>query len=211
MVEIIRTLDEHSLKHIVKILDNGGVISFPTETVYALAVDAANFDAVAKIYDLKRRYSEKALPVLVGDIYQAKRIAEFDERAKKLAFYFFPGPLTLVLKIKPHCNLANNVLQGKETVGIRMPSNVASIKILQAFGRPLIGTSANISNKESAVDAYEVLEDFEGKIDILVDKGRAEHGQPSTIVDLSSEKVTILREGVIPKKIIADLLGEDIF
>ncbi len=211
MIEIIRDLNENTLPKIVKIIDYGGVIAFPTETVYALATDASNFDSVEKIYKIKRRFNDKALPILVGDIYQAKRIAEFDERAKKLAFFLFPGPITLVLKSKKHSNLATNINQQFGTVGIRMPSNVAAIKILQAVGRPLVGTSANISTQASAVTGEEVLKVFDGQIDLLVDKGATDLGIPSTIIDLTEEKVKILREGSIPRTVIEEILGEKTF
>jgi L-threonylcarbamoyladenylate synthase len=208
MIEIIRELNEHTLQKIVKIIDDGGVISFPTETVYALAADASNFDAVEKIYSIKRRFNEKPLPVLVGDIYQAKRIAEFNDKAKKLAFHFFPGSITLILKAKTHSNLAKNINLEFGTVGIRMPNHIAALKILQAVGRPLVGTSANISNQENANDSYQVLNVFENKIDLLIDKGPTEIGIPSTIVDLTDEKVKILREGAIPRSLIEEILGE---
>ena len=207
MVEIIRELNDQLLKKIVKILDNGGVIAFPTETLYALAADASNAQAVEKIYAIKRRFNNKPLPVLVGDIYQAKRIVEFDDRAKALALHLFPGPITLVLKAKIHSNLASNVNQQIGTVGIRMPNNLTAIKILQAVGRPLVGTSANISNAEEATNAYEVLRDFEGQIDLLVDQGEVEIGIPSTIVDLTTDQVKILREGAIPRAKIEEILG----
>jgi L-threonylcarbamoyladenylate synthase len=207
MIEIIRELNEQTLSKIVKVVDDGGIISFPTETVYALAADASNPQAVEKIYALKRRFNDKPLPVLVGDVYQAKRIVEFDERATKLSFRFFPGPITLVLKSKPHSNLASNINQNIGTMGIRMPNHLPTLKILQAVGRPLVGTSANISDTESAIDAYAVLRDFDNQIDLLIDKGTAEIGVPSTIVDLTGEEVKILREGAIPRKLIEETLG----
>ncbi len=207
MVEIIRELNEYSLKKIVKVIDDGGVVAFPTETVYALAADAGNPEAVEKIYAIKRRVNHKPLPVLVGDIYQAKRIAEFDERAKKLALMLCPGPITIVLKTKPHSNLAKNINQDIGTVGIRMPNNIPALKILQAVGRPLVGTSANISNAENSVDAYQVLAEFDKKIDLLVDKGKTEIGIPSTIVDLTGDEVKILREGAVPSQRILDILN----
>ena len=210
MIEIIRELNEQTLKKVVRVIDDGGVISFPTETVYALAADASNFEAVEKIYNIKRRFNDKPLPILVGDVYQAKRIAEFDERAKKLAFLLFPGPITLVLKSKIHNNLAKNVNQEMGTVGIRMPNNLPAIKILKAVGRPLVGTSANISSQESAVDGEQVLRDFDNQIDLLIDKGKADIGIPSTIIDLTNEKAKILREGAISRKIIEEILGETI-
>lgn len=207
MVEIVRELNEQILKKIVKIIDDGGIIAFPTETVYALAGDAANSEAVAKIYSLKQRVSDKPLPILVGDIYQAKRICEFDERAKKLALVLFPGPITMVLKKKLYSNLAENINQNLGTVGVRMPNSLTSLKILQAVGRPLVGTSANISNYESATNAYQVLKDFEEKIDLVIDQGETEIGIPSTIVDLSTEEIKILREGAITAKRISEILS----
>lgn len=207
MVEIVRELNEQTLKKIVKIVDDGGIIAFPTETVYALAGDASNSEAVAKIYSFKQRNNDKPLPILVGDIYQAKRICEFDERAKKLALVLFPGPITIVLNKKPYSNLAANINQNINTVGVRMPNNLTSLKILQAVGRPLVGTSANISNADSSTNAYQVLKDFENKIDLIIDQGETEIGIPSTIVDLSAEEVKILREGAITAQKIADILS----
>lgn len=207
MVEVIRELNDYTLKKIVRVIDDGGVVAFPTETVYALAADAGNPEAVEKIYEVKRRVNDKPLPVLVGDIYQAKRIVEFDDRAKKLALMLFPGPITIVLKTKIHSNLAKNVNQDIGTAGIRMPNSIPALKILQAVGRPLVGTSANISNAQSAVDAYQVLAEFDNKIDIVVDKGATEIGVASTIVDLTTEDVKILREGAIPSRKILDILS----
>lgn len=208
MIEIIRELNDNTLKKIVRIIDDGGIIAFPTETVYALAADASNFSAVEKIYSIKRRFNDKPLPILVGDIYQAKRIAEFDERAKKLAFHLFPGSITLVLKSKSHNNLAKNINLDLDTIGIRMPNNLPAIKILKAVGRPLVGTSANLSTQKSAVTAEEVLQVFDTQIDLLIDKGKTDIGVSSTIIDLTGVQATILREGAIPRALIEDILGE---
>lgn len=210
MLEIFHELNEKNLKKLVKIIDDGGVISFPTETVYALAADAANEEAVDKIYKIKKRFSEKSLPILIGDISQARRIADFNEKANKLALHFFPGPITMVLRLKKHYSIAKNVNQSQDTIGIRMPSNSASLKILKAVGRPLVGTSANISNQNSAISAQEVLDTLGDNIDLLVDKGEVKFGFPSTIVDLTQEKVKILRQGVLPKEKIEDILNETI-
>lgn len=210
MTEIIHELDDFNISKIVRIIDDGGIISFPTETVYALVTDASNPDSVKKIYEIKKRFNDKALPILVGDIYQAKRIAEFNEKAQKLAFHLFPGAITLILNLNKHHNLAPNFNQNSKTVGIRMPNNVTAIKILKAVGRPLIGTSANISNQASALSGEEVLSSLNNQIDLLVDKGKTALGIASTIVDLTEEKTKILREGAISKKVIEDILGEEI-
>lgn len=208
MVEIIRELNEQILQKIVKVIDNGGIISFPTETVYALAADASNPKAVEKIYNLKKRAENKPLPVLVGDIYQAKRIAEFDSRAKKLSSILFPGPVTLLLKKKPHNNLAENITSNIDSVGIRMPNNLTALRILQALGRPLVGTSANISNAPDSTNAYQVLLAFDEQIDLLVDQGETEIGTPTTIVDLTNDQIKILRKGSISEKRILEILSD---
>jgi len=208
MSEIINELNEQTLRRIVKVIDDGGVLAFPTETVYALAADASNPEAVEKIYKLKRRFNDKPLPVLVGDVNQAKRIAEFDERAKKLALLFFPGPITLVLNTKARHNLASNINQQRATIGLRMPNNLPALKILKAVGRPLVGTSANITDQKSATLAAEVLQVFGDQIDMIIDKGAAETGIASTIVDLSGPQARILREGMISRKKIEEILGE---
>ena len=210
MLEIIHELNEASLKKIVKVIDNGGVIAFPTETVYALAADASNFNAVAKIYKLKNRFENKPLPILVGDIYQANRVVEFNKQAQELALRFFPGPLTIVLKSKIRGNLASNINQDIGTIGIRMPNNISALKILKAVGRPLVGTSANISNQKSAINAAEVIQAFSDKIDLLIDQGTTEIGIPSTIIDLSGAQAKLLREGTITRERIVAILGEEI-
>ena len=208
MLEIIHELTESTLRKIVKVIDDGGVVAFPTETVYALAADVSNYKAVEKIYQLKRRFSEKPLPILIGDINQAKRIAEFDERATKLALRFFPGSITLVLKANIRHNLASNVNPQGGTIGLRMPNNIAALKILKAVGRPLIGTSANISNQKSATCAAEIVNAFNDQINMIVDLGATESDIASTIIDLTEPQSKILREGVVSKKKIEDILGE---
>jgi len=210
MTEVITELDESSLKRIVKVIDNGGVIAFPTETVYALAVDASNYLAVEKIYKLKNRFSDKPLPVLVGDIYQANRIVEFNSMAQRLALNLFPGPITLVLKSNPKGNLAKNINHQIGSVGIRMPNSIAALKILKAIGRPIVGTSANITSQKSALSAEEVLKVFKGQIDIVVDQGAIAEGVPSTIVDLTESQAKILREGVISKEKIGSIIGQEL-
>ena len=210
MLEIIHELNEASLKKIVKVIDNGGVIAFPTETVYALAADASNFNAVAKIYKLKNRFENKPLPILVGDIYQANRVVEFNKQAQELALRFFPGPLTIVLKSKIRGNLASNINQDIGTIGSRMPNNISALKILKAVGRPLVGTSANISNQKSAINAAEVIQAFSDRIDLLIDQGTTEIGIPSTIIDLSGAQAKLLREGTITRERIVAIRGEEI-
>jgi L-threonylcarbamoyladenylate synthase len=209
MVDLIEGVDESILKQVIKIIDSGGVVCFPTETVYALAADASNSKAVDRIYDIKGRNSSKPLSVLVGDIYQAKRIVHFNERAQKLALRFFPGPLTMVLNTKPHHNLAPNINREIGTVGIRMPSHALSLKILKASGKAIVGTSANLSGGSvvNAANPKNVIKAIGDKIDIMVDQGETELGIDSTIVDLSTDETKLLRVGAISEEEIKRTLG----
>ena len=209
MLEVITEINDFILKKIVKIIDDGGVICFPTETVYALVVDASNDEAVKKIYSIKRRTSNKPLSVLVGDIYQAKRIVHFDERANKLALRFFPGPITMILKTKEHHNLSSLINKELGTVGIRMPDHILSLKIIKAIGRPVVGTSANLSGSSMhATEAKHIISSIGKKINLLIDQGPTELGIDSTIVDLSKDdEVSILREGALKKEEIYKILN----
>ncbi len=200
MTEIIRTLNDEALNKIAKVIANGGVIAFPTETVYALAADATNVEAVERIYQLKNRDRDKPLSILVGDVSHAKKIVEFDQKAHQLALKFFPGSLTLVLNSRNDSNLASNINKINDSIGVRMPSNHVALEILRAVNMPLIGTSANISAQKDAISGDEVLKFFDNKIDILVDQDVPITGIPSTIVDLSGAQLKILRMGGITKK-----------
>jgi len=206
-IKDIKEIDDTILREVVKIINSGGIISFPTETVYALAADAASEAAVKRIYEIKKRTSNKPLSLLVGDIYQAKTIVKFDERANKLALRFLPGPITLVLKTKEHGNISRYVNNDIGTVGIRMPDHLLSLKILKAIGRPLVGTSANISGFDQySTTGEDVISHLGNEIDLIIDSGKCELASPSTVVDLSGEEVKCLRIGNISEEEIKRVL-----
>ena len=208
MSRIYQKVDDKLLRLINKTLNNGGIIAFPTETVYALAADPADDEAVARIYELKGRDECKPLSLLVGDMYQASQVVEINEMAEKLAMRFFPGPLTIVLNKKPGGNLSKLVNTANDKIGIRMPSHLLTLKILKAFGRPIIGTSANISGSNSdAIDPFKVIDSFRD-VDLIVNLGKTEHQNFSTVVDASGHEIEILREGVIPKETILKALED---
>ena len=208
MTEIISNFDDIIARKINKILSQGGVVAFPTETVYALAVDASNDEAVKKVYALKGREICKPLSLLVPDMYQASQIVDINEKAEKLSLIFFPGPLTIVLNKKNICNLSSYVNAQSDKIGIRIPSHLLSLKILKNYGRPLVGTSANISgNNIDSTDPELVIKNFKD-IDLILDFGKTEYQNFSTVVDVSGEKTIILREGVIPANKIFKCLGE---
>lgn len=206
MSRIYQKVDEKLLRLINKILNSGGVISFPTETVYALAADPTDDEAVKNIYRLKGREQCKPLSLLIGDMYQASQVVELNEMAEKLAMRFFPGPLTIVLNKKPGGNLSSFVNNNSDKIGIRMPSHLLTLKILKAFGRPLIGTSANLSGKnDEAIDPFKVIDSFRD-IDLIVNLGKTEHQNYSTVVDATGEQIVILREGVLSRETILKAL-----
>ncbi len=208
MPKIIHELNQQNLALINKFITQGEIISFPTETVFALAADATNSFAVDRIYEAKKRSADKALPVLVKDLETAMSLVEFNKKAIKLAEKFFPGPLTLVLKTKINQSIAKNMHREKTTIAVRIPNSDAALKILEAVKVPLIGTSANLSNEPSAISAKEVEDYFQSKVSCIVEKSGPLLTIPSTIVDLSEDLPILVRSGAITKELIEEVLGE---
>jgi L-threonylcarbamoyladenylate synthase len=180
-----------------RILKGGGIVSFPTETVYALAADAYNQETVAKIYRIKRRDRSKPLSVFLRDADEARRVVDHVSRdAQKLMDKYWPGPLTLVFK----CNTCKlSVVLGKgNKLGIRVSPTKLIDRLLDACKVPFTATSANISGKKSCVAANRVHYFFNGRIDLILDGGRSTVFLPSTVLDVSGERVVLLRAGHIP-------------
>lgn len=181
-------------KEVAENLKQGKCAVFPTETVYGLACDMLNDEAVNRIYEIKGRERNKPLPVMIGrteDIYSvAKDIPYlFFEIAKK----YMPGPVTVILKKKE--TVSDIISGGLDTVGVRMPDHFFALRMIQFLGHPIIATSANLSGKPSPKDFSEAKKDMLGKCDIFIDEGKCAEGIPSTIIDLSGEKTKILRQG----------------
>lgn len=180
----------------VKILQKGGVIAFPTDTVYGLGADAFNSLAVERIYEIKNRPRHMQLPVLIADIKQLTTLANpIPEIAWFLAKRFWPGGLTLVL------HKADSVavyLAPGPTIAVRVPNHPICLILIQHLGNPIIGTSANISGQPSALTAEEVEQHLGGKIDFVINGGKCLGGKESTIVDATREPPVILRQGTIP-------------
>lgn len=184
-----------------QILRDGGIVAFPTDTVYGLGAVFTDEAAVQKLFEAKGRDEGKPLSILAGSIEQARLLAaEIPEQAERLMQKFWPGPLTLILKKRPE--ISDRITAGGDTVGIRMPDFPPALQLLEAAGAPLAAPSANLSGKRSAVTAGDVLEDLDGRIDLLLDGGTCPVGVSSTVVDLTGEAPLVLREGVISKKMI---------
>jgi L-threonylcarbamoyladenylate synthase len=180
----------------VKILQMGGVIAFPTDTVYGLGADAFNATAAEKIYEIKKRPKHRQLPLLIADVEQLTTLAKpISEIAWFLARRFWPGGLTLVLPKKD--SLPVHLASGP-TIALRVPNHPVCLALIQHLGNPLIGTSANISGQTPALTAEEVGQQLGGKIDFIINGGKCPGGKESTVADVTCESLVILRQGIIP-------------
>jgi len=175
----------------------GEAVAVPTETVYGLAADATNAQAVARIYEAKGRPSFNPLIVHVIDMAAAQHIATFDDEAGTLAERYWPGPLTLVLPLRDQSGIASIVTAGLPTIGLRVPAHRAMQALLQATDRPLAAPSANASGSISPTRAEHVLKSLGGRIPLIIDGGSTERGLESTIVAATGGQLRLLRPGPI--------------
>jgi L-threonylcarbamoyladenylate synthase len=180
----------------VNILQKGGVIAFPTDTVYGLGADVFNAVAVERIYEIKNRPKHLQLPLLIADIEQLTVLADpIPKIAKLLARHFWPGGLTLVLP--KTVSVPAHVAPGP-TIAVRIPDHPVCMALIQRLGNPIIGTSANISSQPAALTAQEVRQQLGERIDFIINGGKCPGGKESTVVDITDESLTILRQGIIP-------------
>lgn len=192
-----------------RLIAAGQPVAVPTETVYGLAADATNPAAVAAIYAAKGRPSFNPLIVHVLDLGAAQAIAVVDDRAAALAAAFWPGPLTLVLPMRPDSGIASLVTAGLETIAIRVPAHHAIRALLAATGKPLAAPSANASGAISPTRAGHVLASLNGRIALIIDDGATSAGLESTIV-LTSDPARLLRPGPIPADAIEAVIGKQL-
>jgi L-threonylcarbamoyladenylate synthase len=191
----------------VRSLSAGGLVAFPTETVYGLGADATNGKAVARLYAAKGRPSFNPLIAHVADAVAARTLAQFDAVAEQLAAAFWPGPLTLVLPKAPACPVADLATAGLETIAVRVPDHPVARDILTAFGKPIVAPSANRSGHVSPTTAEHVAADLQGRIDLIVDGGPTSVGVESTIVACLGRQPMLLRPGGVPRERIERTLG----
>jgi L-threonylcarbamoyladenylate synthase len=187
-------------------LADGGLVAFPTETVYGLGADAANPAAIARLYQAKGRPAFNPLIAHVGDLAAAGRIARFDATATLLAQAFWPGPLTLVLPKTDGCAVADLATAGLDTIAVRVPAHPVARAILRAFGGPVVAPSANLSGHVSPTAAAHVQSDLAGRIDLIVDGGPVAVGVESTIIGCF-EVPMLLRPGGLQRGEIERVLG----
>lgn len=184
----------NSISHAVDVLRLGGVVAFPTDTVYGLGALAFMPESIKLLYRIKRREHSKAIAILIANPEQlAEIVQQPTEAAQRLARRFWPGPLTLVLPRDP--KVPQELAPGN-TIGVRVPNHPVALALLKEAG-PMGVTSANLSGRDSAETAQEVLEQLEGRAHLILDGGRAPGGVPSTVVDMTGKLPKVLRSGPI--------------
>ena len=200
-------VSEDKFREAGQIIRDGGLVAFATETVYGLGADALNKEASAKIYAAKGRPSDNPLIVHIADVKALDELAkDVDEKTRMLAEAFWPGPLTMIVNksdIVPY-----SITGGLDTVAIRMPNHRVALGLIKASGRYIAAPSANTSGRPSTTKAEHVIEDLNGKIDMIIDSGAVKIGLESTIVDMTSKVPTILRPGYITREALSDVIGE---
>ncbi len=192
----MRFLDatDEAIKAAGYLMREGGVVVYPTETVYGIGAIPSDPDASQRICEIKQR-ADKPLPLIVADIAAARKIVEMTPEAEKLAARFWPGPLTLVLKSKVKYNMW--VTHGSTTLGIRVSPHPIASKLAKEAGGVIVSTSANISGDPPAQSAEEAKRLFGNKVDIILDGGPSQSGESSTVVDLSGGEIWLLRKGPV--------------
>ena len=198
--------DREAIEAAARCLAAGGLVAFPTETVYGLGAAARAGEAVARLYAAKGRPAFNPLIVHVADVAAARRVAVFTGAAETLAAQFWPGPLTLVLPKATGCIVADLALAGLDSVAVRVPAHPVARALLEAFGGPIVAPSANRSGHVSPTSATHVLADLRGRVDLIIDAGPCAVGVESTIVSCL-EQPTLLRPGGVPREAIEATLG----
>ncbi|MGB9857574.1 MAG: L-threonylcarbamoyladenylate synthase [Dictyoglomaceae bacterium] len=200
-------ISKDALEYAVKVLEEGGLVAFPTETVYGLGADAFNPSAIRKIFIVKERPLDNPIIVHIGKLEEVYSLAEYvSPEAEKLMKNFWPGPLTLIF---PRSSLVNDlVTAGSDKVAIRQPNHPVALALLNAFGRAISAPSANLSGRPSPTKAEHVLKDLGDRIDLILDGGEVIWGVESTVLDLTEEVPLILRPGACTKEDIERILGK---
>jgi L-threonylcarbamoyladenylate synthase len=191
----VREPDPAAIADVAAIIAGGGVVAFPTDTLYGLAVDPRRDDALERVFDVKGREAGVAIPLIAADLAQAQELGTFGELALRLARAFWPGPLTIV--VPASAAIARRALGGGNTVGIRVPAHEVARALCRAAGTCLTATSANLSGTAAPPSAQEIDPRLAARLDAVLDAGPAPGGPPSTIVTVVSERPQLVRAGAI--------------
>ena len=202
--DIISANNPSAITHAIDVLNHGGLIAFPTDTVYGLAAPVFDEASIDRLYFVKGRTHTKAIAVLLSNIDQLQKVTlEITTQAQKLAEKFWPGPLTIVLPRHPDLP---EILAPEPTIGVRIPDHPFALRLMDQTG-PLAVTSANLSGAENACTAQEVMKQLRGRIHLIIDGGPTPGGIPSTVVDCATPEIKILRSGPISNKQIERVLS----
>lgn len=203
-IEIKENSNFNILKKPAEIIKSGGIVIFPTETVYGIGTNVFDENAIRRIYDIKQRPLNKPISLLVSNMKMVNQVAkDITQLEYKLMEKFFPGPFTIILKKRDI--VPNIVTSNQNTVGIRMPSNEITLKLIDYVGVPIATSSSNVSSKPSVTNLADIIKDFEGKADYFIDGGESRIGIASTIVQVIERTPHILRQGSITEEQIKEI------
>ena len=198
--------DAGAIREAAAVIRGGGLVVFPTETVYGLAANAFDVKAVRKVFEAKSRSFSSPLPVQVGDRASIEEVAvDPSDDATRLADRFMPGPITLILRRNPA--ISDIVTAGGETIAVRIPDNVVAIALLREFGGPIVATSANVSGQQEPRDAAEAIKQIGASVDVVLDAGPTRYGEPSTVVDTTVTPPRVVRQGALSADEIRKVIG----
>ncbi|MCS6784527.1 MAG: L-threonylcarbamoyladenylate synthase [Candidatus Caldarchaeum sp.] len=184
----------------VKVVLTGGVIVYPTDTVYGIGCDPFNVEAVKRVYEIKKR-ERKPMPVLLPSLDMLYSVADPTPEEIEAALRLWPGPVTILMRKNP--NLPDIVTAGEPSVGVRIPAHMIPLSIMEKAGKPLVGTSANISGQPSATEVKHIDESVLTKVDIVIDQGATFHKLPSTVVRVKRDGFEVVREGAMTAEEVA--------
>ncbi|MFC1687874.1 L-threonylcarbamoyladenylate synthase [Patescibacteria group bacterium] len=195
-----KTIPKIALDQATRVLKDGGIVVYPTDTAYGLAIDALNEQAVGKIFIIKKRV-QKPLPVIVSDLKMLETIAKINPLGLKLAKKYWPAPLTLIFEKKD--NVPSSLTLGLPTIGVKIPDSKVAIELVKALGKPITSTSANISGTKNNYSLDDVLKQFrdrEARPNLYLDAGQLPEIPVSTVIDTTGDKVRVLRKGPVSVK-----------
>lgn len=200
-------IDLEKLKEPAELIKKGGIVIFPTETVYGIGTNGFNEESIRRIYEIKKRDFNKPISLLVSNIEMVKMVVEnITDLERTLMEQFWPGPFTIILKKK---KIVPDILTARgDTVGVRMPSGTIAKQLIEYAGVPIATPSANISGNPSGINIDDIKNDFEGKVDCIIDGGISELGVASTIVKVIDGVPHVLREGTITKEQIQEVVSK---
>lgn len=208
VAEIVSAKDAGVVEYAARLLSEGKLVCYPTDTVYGIGAAASNDEAVRRLYEIKGRSFEKAVPLLIAESEDAGGVAEVPAGAKGLIEAYWPGPLTLVMKRKP--GFRSMALANQDTVALRVPDEDVVREIIAMVGDPIVGTSANRSGSRPPTSAAEVMAELGEVVDLVIDGGGRRGGQESTVLDITIATYRVVREGALSREELSEACGKTV-